>query len=418
MKAIIVQRRLRNERSSLDDLRSLAESAGYTIVCSLEQIRKPDSRYQIGSGKARELAELVTKHEIKKAIFDNELRPVQAYNLAKTTGVEAIDRFQLILEIFALRASTVEAKLQIELARLRYELSRAKERVKLAKMEEQPGFMGLGMYEVDLYYEEVKRRISSIREKLKKERRRRSLHRARRLKLGFTSVALAGYTNAGKSSLFNVLAEEIVPVDSELFTTLSTTTRIVALSGKKILLTDTVGFIDRLPLTLIEAFHSTLEETIFSNLILLVVDVSEPRENIERKLSCCLETIEKIDASRIPLVMVFNKIDLLADGEIQSKIEPFENLASGGVPISAVYKTNIHLLKQKIFDRLASFICASFSVPLSDESMSFLSWLFGHTGVRSVKYKEDKVDVVFESIPLFANKVKMRVEQLGGTFNS
>ncbi|MDH5461609.1 MAG: hypothetical protein OEX09_05240, partial [Candidatus Bathyarchaeota archaeon] len=97
---------------------------------------------------------------------------------------------------------------------------------------------------------------------------------------------------------------------------------------------------------------------------------------------------------------------------------PFENLASGGVPISAVYKTNIHLLKQKIFDRLASFICASFSVPLSDESMSFLSWLFGHTGVRSVKYKEDKVDVVFESIPLFANKVKMRVEQLGGTFNS
>jgi GTP-binding protein HflX len=418
MKAIIVQRRLPNERPSLDELQSLAESAGYTIVDSLEQIRKPDSRYQIGSGKARELAELVTKHEIKKAIFDNELKPVQAYNLAKTTGVEAIDRFQLILEIFARRASTLEAKLQIELARLRYELSRAKERVKLAKMEEQPGFMGLGMYEVDLYYEEVKRRISSIREKLKKVRRRRRLHRARRLKLGFTSVALAGYTNAGKSSLFNILAEEIVPVNSELFTTLSTTTRIVALSGKKILLTDTVGFIDRLPLTLIDAFHSTLEETIFSNLILLVVDASEPQRDIERKLACCLETIEKIDASGIPLVTAFNKIDLLADGEIQSKIEPFDNLASRAVPISALHNTNIHLLKQEITDRLTNFVCASFSVPLSDESMSFLSWLFNHTDVRSVEYKEDKVDLVFESIPLFANKVRMRVEQLGGTFNS
>jgi GTP-binding protein HflX len=417
MKAIIVQRRLPNERSCLDELRSLAESADYTVVGSLEQIREPDSRYQIGSGKARELAEIVAKNDVKKTIFDNELKPVQAYNLAKTTGVEAIDRFQLILEIFARRASTLEAKLQIELAKLRYELSRAKERVKLARMEEQPGFMGLGMYEVDIYYEEVKRRINSIRDKLKKIRKRRSLHRARRLKLGFTSIALAGYTNAGKSSLFNVLAEEMVPVDSELFTTLSTTTRVVALSGKKVLLTDTVGFIDRLPLTLIEAFHSTLEETIFSNLILLVVDISEPQEDVERKLSCCLETIEKIDASGIPIVTALNKIDLLANTEIQNKIGALENFASRSVPISTLHKTNIHLLEQEIQDHLANFIQASFSIPLSNESMSFLSWLFSHTDVRTVKYEEDVVNVVFESIPWFANKVKWRVEQLGGAFN-
>ncbi len=418
MKAIIVQRRLPNERCSLDELRSLAESADYTVVGSLEQIREPDSRYQIGSGKAEELAELVAKNDVKKMIFDNELKPVQAYNLAKTTGVEAIDRFQLILEIFARRASTLEAKLQIELAKLRYELSRAKERVKLARMEEQPGFMGLGMYEVDIYYEEVKRRINSIREKLKKIRKRRSLHRAHRLKLGFTSIALAGYTNAGKSSLFNALAEEIVPVNSELFTTLSTTTRIVALSGKKVLLTDTVGFIDRLPLTLIEAFHSTLEETIFSNLILLVIDISEPKEDMERKLSCCLETIEKIDASGIPIVTALNKIDLLTDSEIKNKIDTLENFALKAVPISALYKTNIHLVKQEIMNHLANFIQASFSLPLSNESMSFLSWLFSHTDVHTVKYKEDMVNVVFESIPWFANKVKLRVEQLGGAFNS
>jgi len=418
MKTIIVQRRLHDERSSLDELRSLAESAGYTVVGSVEQTREPDSRYQIGSGKAQELAELVAKNEVEKTIFDNELKPVQAYNLAKITGVEAVDRFQLILEIFAHRASTLEAKLQIELAKMRYELSRAKERVRLARMEEQPGFMGLGMYEVDLYFEEVKRRVNSINEKLKRIRKRRSLHRTRRLELGFTSVSLAGYTNAGKSSLFNVLAEEMAPVNPELFTTLSTTTRVVALSGKKVLLTDTVGFIDRLPLTLIEAFHSTLEETIFSNLILLVVDISEPQEDVERKLSCCLETIEKIGASGIPTVTALNKIDLLTDTEIQNKIDTLENFAPRAVPVSAIRKTNVPLLKQEIMNHLANFTQASFSLPLSNESMSFLSWLFSHTDVHTVKYEGDVVNVVFESIPWFANKVKLRVEQLGGAFNS
>jgi len=286
----------------LDELQSLAESAGYTIVGSLEQVRNRNPRYQIGSGKTKELAELVRKNGVEKTIFNNELTPVQAYNLAKATGVEAIDRFQLILEIFARRASTNEANLQIQLAKLRYELSRAKERVRLARMEEQPGFMGLGKYEVDLYYETVKRRIHSIQAKLKKKQKKRRLHRTRRAELGFTSISLAGYTNAGKSSLFNLLAEEMVPVDTSLFTTLSTTTRAVRLSKRKVLLTDTVGFIDRLPLTLIQAFRSTLEETIFSDLILLVVDLSEPDEDTERKLSCCLDTIQKIGATGIPTV--------------------------------------------------------------------------------------------------------------------
>jgi hypothetical protein len=148
------------------------------------------------------------------------------------------------------------------LASLRYELSGAKERVKLAKIEEQPGFMGLGKYEVDIYYETVKRQINSTKKKLKKKQEERELHRIRRAELGFSSISLAGYTNAGKSSLFNVLTEESVPVDNALFTTLSTTTRAVEFSKRKVLLTDTVGFIDRLPLKLIKAFHSTLEETI------------------------------------------------------------------------------------------------------------------------------------------------------------
>jgi len=414
-----VQRRLSSEHSSLKELKSLAESAGYAIVGEIEQVREQDPRYQIGRGKALELADMVAEKGAEKTIFDNELKPVQAYNLAKVTGIEAIDRFQLILEIFVRRASTLEAKLQIELAKMRYELSRAKERVRLARMEEQPGFMGLGMYEVDLYYEEVKRRINTIQEKLKRIRKKRVLHRARRLELGFSSISLAGYTNAGKSSIFNVLAEEKVPVDAGLFTTLSTTTRVVSLSEKKILLTDTVGFIDRLPLTLIQAFHSTLEETILSDLILLVVDISEPIEEIERKLTCSLDTIEKIGATGIPIVTALNKIDLLSKSEMQNKINVINDLAPNAVPVSALQKTNIKLLKQEILNNVkTNFVQASFAVPISDKSMSFLSWLFSHADVQEVKYRQDSVAVVFQSVPWFADKVKRRIEQLNGIFNA
>jgi len=382
----------------------------------LEQVREPDASYQIGRGKAEELAGLVKKSEAEKTIFDNELKSIQAYNLAKTTGVEAGDRFQLILEIFVRRASTAEAKLQIELARLRYELPRARERVRLARTGEQPGFMGLGKYEVDRYYETIKRRVNNIRNKLRKVRKKRGLQRTRRLELGFSLVSLAGYTNAGKSSLFNALAEEAVPVDSGLFTTLSTTTRAVDLLGRRVLVTDTVGFIDRLPLTLIEAFHSTLEETIFANLILLVVDVSEPHEEVERKLDCCLDTIHKIGATGIPIITALNKIDMLEESGMQREVEVLKDTAPNSVPVSALYKTNMALLKEAMVRHLEEYVQASFTLPLTDESMSFLSWLFSHANIRDVRYEGDSVSVIFESIPWFADKVRGRVEQFGGRF--
>ena len=346
------------------------------------------------------------------------MKPVQAYNLAKLTGTEVIDRFQLILEIFARNASSSEAKLQIQLAQLQYELPRAKEKVKLARMEEQPGFMGLGMYEVNLYYEAIRRQVDQIRNKLKRIGKKRRLHRARRLELGFSLVSLAGYTNAGKSTVFNALTEGTVPVDPGLFTTLSTTTRAVDLSKRRVLLTDTVGFIDRLPLTLIEAFHSTLEETIFADLILLIVDISEPQKEIERKLSCCLETLQKIGAAGIPIVTALNKIDLLSGDEIKNRVEALEDIAPNPMPISALHKTNIHSLKQEITNHLENYVQASLALPITDESMAFLSWLFSRADVRDVKYEGGVMNVVFEAIPWFTDKVKVRAEQLGGVFNA
>ena len=386
------------------------------VVGTVEQVRKPHPKYQIGSGKVREIANLVREKNVERLIFDNPLKPVQAYNLAKATGVEAIDRFQLILEIFAKRASTTEAKLQIQLAKLKYELAHAKEKVRLAKKGEQPGFMGLGAYEVDVYYETVKREIHTIQRKLRKIRKKRSLHRARRLELGFPTVSLAGYTNAGKSSLFNALAQETVQVDNGLFTTLSTTTRLTNFCGKKMLLTDTVGFINRLPITLIEAFHSTLEETIFSDLILLVVDASEPIQTIENKLSCCFETIETIGASGIPLITALNKIDLLTKENLQQKLESLGDLAPNPVPISALYAVNLDLLKEEVARHIKAYVQASFSIPLNDETMSFLSWLHMRTHVQSLKYDGDAANVVFEAVPPFANKVRKYVEEHDGVF--
>lgn len=376
----------------------------------LEQERKADARYQIGSGKVEELAEVVEQKGADKVIFDNLLRPLQSYNLAKATKVEVIDRFQLILEIFRKRATTAEAQMQIKLASLRYDLTQAKERVRLAKKGEQPGFMGLGAYEVDIYYESVKREVHAIRRKLKKIRGKRVLHRERREELGFTSISLAGYTKAGKSSLFNALAEETVPVDAALFTTLSTTTRLVTFSKKQFLLTDTVGFIDRLPLTLIEAFHSTLEETIYSGLILLLVDASESMNVIEKKLGTCLETIEEIGAAGVPVITVLNKIDLIPQTEVFVKLKKLEERAMILVPISALRRTNLEQLKQEILKILKNYVRATFTIPVTDKTMRFMAWLYKNADVQTTDYDENSVRVVFEAAPSFAEKVRNRVE--------
>jgi len=413
-----VQRRLNHEKSSLEELERLAEAAEYTVVATIEQVREPDARYQIGAGKVEELAALVKETGAEKLLFDNPLKSVQSYNLAKATGIEAVDRFKLILEIFTKRATTTEAKLQIQLATLRYELTHAKERVRLAKLREQPGFMGLGAYEADVYYDAVKRQVHTIRRKLRKIREKRLLHRERRVELGFFAISLAGYTSAGKSSLFNALTEERTRVDSALFTTLSTTTRLVEISKRKFLLTDTVGFIDRLPLTLIEAFHSTLEETIYSDLILLVLDASEPVERIEKKNSICLETIDCIGASGIPIISVLNKSDLLNETETEHKLEALKAKVKNPILLSALHHTNLELLKLEILKKLEDYVQALFSVPLTNETMPFMSWVHERTDVQEVKFMSNSVKVVFEANPLFTEKVRKRVEELDGKFET
>ena len=396
----------------------MAQSAGYTVVAEMEQTRIPDSRYQIGAGKVVELAQLVKETGADKVIFDNQLRTRQTYNLAKATRVEVIDRFQLILEIFTKRATTTEAQFQIQLATLQNELKHAREKVRLAKSSEQPGFMGLGAYEADVYREAIKRQVQTILKKLARIREKRVLHRERRSELGFLSISLAGYTSAGKSTLFNALTEETVPVDKSLFTTLSTTTRMVEFLNRKFLLTDTVGFIDRLPISLIEAFHSTLEETIFSDLILVILDLSEPLETIEKKNNVCIETIDRLGASGIPSLSVLNKVDLISKDEQEMKLKALKTKTRNPILLSAKCQTNIDELKKKIVATLEKYVQAEFSVPLTSQAMPFISWIHGKTDVRKEKFTNDSVEVVFEASPELTEHVRRKVEELNGKFQT
>ncbi len=394
----------------------MAQAAGYIVVGTMEQTRPPDSRYQIGAGKVEELARMVSETGAGKVIFDNQLRTIQTYNLAKATKVEVIDRFALILELFNKRATTTEAQLQIQLAMVRNELKHAREKVRLSKGSEQPGFMGLGAYEADVYRDAIKRQVQTILKKIERVREKRVLQRERRTELGFLTISLAGYTNAGKSSLFNSLTQDTVEVDNALFTTLSTTTRMVEFSNHKFLITDTVGFIDRLPIALIEAFHSTLEETIFSDLIILLVDLNEPLETIEKKNNVCLETIERLEACGIPIITALNKIDKLTPEERQQKLEALKDKVKNPILLSAKCETNFDELKKQILRVLENYMQAQFVVPLTPQTMPFISWVHQKTHIQKENFTNNSVEVDFEANPSITEQVKKKVENLNGKF--
>jgi GTP-binding protein HflX len=388
------------------------------LIVDFQQVCAQDPEFAKirGRKKFEELANMVKETGATKIIFDNTLRMIQNYNLAKATKVEVIDRFQLILEIFTRRATTTEAQMQIQLATLKNELKHAREKVRLSKGSEQPGFMGLGAYEADVYRDAIKLQIQTKLKKLAAIRTKRVLQRERRTELGFISISLAGYTSAGKSTLFNALTEETARVDSSLFTTLSTQTRMVEFSNRKFLLTDTVGFIDRLPISLIEAFHSTLEETIYSDLIVLLIDLNEPLEMIEKKMHVCQDTISKLGAGGIPVITALNKIDRLSPEEAQQKMDVLKEKIRNPLLISSKKGTNLDELKRMIVRMLENYVSANFSVPLTGEAMPFISWVHEKAEVKKEAFLGDCVEVAFESNPQIAEQIRGKVQKLNGKF--
>ncbi len=335
-RVVIVQRRLPGERCMLDELHELAEAAGYEVVCRVEQVREPDPKYNLGRGKVKELAELVSKLGVSKVVFFNELKPVQAYNLSKELGVDVIDRFELILEIFAARAGSREAKLQIELARLKRELSFIKERIRLAKRGELPGFHGGGTYAFDAHYRHAVRRIAKIERELERLRRSKDVRWKRRVERGLYSVALTGYTGAGKTTLFKALTGYEGYIDGKPFATLSTKAKRTRLLGLPVLVSDTIGFIDALPPLLLDAFYTTLGELCYADLILLLVDISEEEGEVRRKVEASLDVLAELGIPESRIVCAANKVDKVDSDALDSKLELVRGYGFKVVPISAL----------------------------------------------------------------------------------
>jgi GTP-binding protein HflX len=325
---------------------SLAETAGYSIIRIVTQKQITRSRFGIGRGKAEEVKELVQELKPDVIIFDEMLKPSQMYNLASVCKIEIIDRERLLLEIFEQRASTAESRIQIRLAQLRYELTRARDKVRLARAGEQPGFFGLGKYEADVYFLDIRRHISILKKKLEKEGTRRQLHRNQRAKAGLPTVSLAGYTSAGKTTLFNRLTGETKTTGQGLFTTLSTFTRAIDLQGDKVLLNDTVGFVSKLPAYMIEAFKSTLDELTYASLVLLVLDISEPVDEIARKYASSLDVIREFQVPTTKIIYVLNKVDMISIEDAFDKAGQLGILDSKRVlPVSAKTGYNVDQLK-------------------------------------------------------------------------
>lgn len=336
----MVERRLPGEQSRLEELAALSRTLNYEVVGTLQQVREPDPAYNMGKGKAKELADLVRSSGAERVISSSQLTPSQAYKLSRLVGVEVVDRFQLILEIFAMRAGSPEAKLQVEYARLSYELPRIREQVRALLSVEQPGLMGGGEYEVNVRYDMVKRKLANLRRKLKSVAKDREQRRKLRRRRGFKLVALAGYTNSGKSTLLNALTAANAEVDDMYFTTLMPRTRAISRS-RKILLTDTVGFIDGLPPWMIEAFKATLEEIYLADLVMLMVDASDSIPELLRKFRTSREVLAEYP---VKVVTVLNKIDLISQNDLERKMDVLNNLSSSVVPISATNGTNFDAL--------------------------------------------------------------------------
>ena len=313
------------------------------------------SQYGLGSGKAEEIKGLVKDTGADQIVVDEHLTSKQIHNLERLTGVQVIDRERLILNIFHSRATTKEAKLQIELAEIKYEMPRVRENAKLTSgSTERPGKGGMGEYMVDVKFRDLKRRISIIKNKLDDVHKKRELYRQNRLETNMPIISLVGYTSSGKTTLFNLLTSESKETSNSLFTTLSTTTRSFRTNNKSnnnnmnketLLLIDTVGFISRLPHYMIDAFKSTLEESLGADLILLLIDISEKIEDIKMKYRCCWDVLNDLKVEKSKVFVVLTKFD----GAISST-ELVKNIANDLIipdPIVISSKTGYGIQKLK-----------------------------------------------------------------------
>ena len=374
-------------QEDLHELQRLAESAGSTIcdalVCRREVI---EPRTYIGSGKVQELADAVRAHDAKVVVFNCPLTPAQERNLEKEVGVRVMDRIALILVIFAMRARTYEGKLQVELAQLRYEQARLVRG--WTHLERQKGGFGLrggpGETQIELDRRALRERIAAIKQDLEVVARRREQNRSERKKNAIAVVSFVGYTNAGKSTLFNTLTRSEVYAADQLFATLDPTLRNMVLpTVGRVVFADTVGFIRHLPHELVAAFRATLEETIQSDVLLHIIDISDPR--IEDNIEAVNAVLGQIGADQVPTLLVFNKSDLKDDVAIG--IVRNEAWRPVRVNVSAKTQAGLDDLVQAVAELLALDQC-EFELRLGYQDGKLRASLYELKAIQSSSYDE------------------------------
>jgi len=407
------------------EIRSLIDTMGYDIVeVFYQKRRRPDPNYYLGKGRFEEVQRFLgidvdeedreisnmaeksaekrekrgrerEKKDIDAVIVDDQIKPAQHYRIERGLKIECMDRTGLILNIFNEHAHTKEAKLQVELARLQYQLPLIKEWVHRAKEGEKPGFMGGGAYAVDVYYEMANRRIGLIKKIFKDIEKDREIKREIRRKKT-TLVALAGYTNAGKSTLLRTLSgDEDIFVDDRLFSTLSPVTRRAKGERNPVLFTDTVGFIDNLPTETIKAFMSTIEEIFMADIVILVFDISDPEEEIRRKLKASIDLLlPEVGNDRI--VYVANKIDLLSEKERERKMRyVIDNIGNDALFVSALDTSTRNRVMRRIYSIIKKGRNRVFiELPAeNEETYRAINRIKGMSIISSIDVREKNIEI-------------------------
>lgn len=392
---------------SLDELANLAESAGALEVGRVVQPRvRPDPSTYLGSGKVQEVADLCASLSATLVIFDDELSPAQSRNLERSLDVRVVDRTQIILDIFAQRARTKEGKIQVEMAQLRYVLPRLSGiGASLSRLGGGIGTRGPGETKLEVDRRRIRSRMADLRRELVKVERQRSLQRDGRESALATTAALVGYTNAGKSTLFNRLTGSDVYSDDRLFATLDPTIRNLELpSGRKALLIDSVGFIRKLPHDLVAAFRATLEEIAYADVLVHVVDVSA--SDWYERGRAVFDVLEHLGASEKPVVTAFNKIDCASDESVAGLLGRVAN----SVAVSAMTGQGIGQLLRAIEEAAPDpLVRWEFVVPYAEAQVA--SWIHTHGRVLREEYEAGGVRLVAEMArPLAARVERFRAD--------
>jgi GTP-binding protein HflX len=413
IRTALVGRRTETDEPDTREIRGLVEAAGGRVVSEVTQTRPEHPATGFGPGKVETIAQRIETTGAATFVVDNYLTPTQTVNLEDALGVPVVDRHRVVLEIFAEQAHSRRAQLQVELARLRYELPRVREL-------DDPQPMNIAQ-EKGYRVKDLQDRIDALEGQLDELPAVDEQWRDQRRAAGFDLVAIAGYTNAGKTTLLRRLADDLTldadghddladaaAVEDQLFKTLTTTTRRATLRGREVLLTDTVGFLDDLPHWLVESFRGTLREVEAADAVIVVADLDQSPVQLERKLHTALENVP----TDVPTITALNKADLVTEPAVAERLEAIRDLAPEPVVLSVREDDSLDPLVTQLQRALPELEPAELELPLSDAAMSVVSWIHDEATSVEVEYGAETVTVRLEARPGVVAKARCKVAAL------